>query len=141
MVVTAPTGALRQIALQHAVDNFDRIADNRIIRRANSIANEVQKITTDHIAGGMQAATVGDLQHGCIRVGMGIGCSRVRRVDPHVVARKTIHEFTSRRDHPLFQMGCQPIGVSQDKFGGPSTVTMIDEVRGADQPGYDGRKR
>src|SRR5438552_1679728 len=70
MIVTAPARALRQVVLEDAIDYFNRVAHKRVVRPPNAISNEVKEIAADNISRRVQAATVGDLYH--LRVGIGL---------------------------------------------------------------------
>src|SRR6266446_5382196 len=108
VVVTTPARALWQIIFEHAINDFDGIANDRIVRVANTESHQMQEISADHIPCCMQAAAVGKLNHRCIWIGVWIRRIRVRGVDPDVVARKSIDQFTLRCNRPLFNVRSQP---------------------------------
>src|SRR5262245_28814765 len=70
VIVTAPARALRQVMLERAIDYLDRIAHNGIVRIADAETHQVQEIAADNIPRRMQAATIRELDHRRIRIGM-----------------------------------------------------------------------
>jgi hypothetical protein len=75
VIVAPPARPLRQIPPQNPVDHFNGREHDGIVRRANAEADQLQKISAHDLARRMQAAAVGDLNHGGVRIGV-----RVRRL-------------------------------------------------------------
>ena len=49
MIVAAPARTLRQVALEYAIDDFDRITDDGMVRSTNAQPHQVKKITADNV--------------------------------------------------------------------------------------------
>ena len=77
VIVAAPARPLRQIALEHAIDDFERIAHDGIVRGTNAQPHQVKKIAADNVPCWMEAAAIGDCEHRCIRIGVRIGRLRI----------------------------------------------------------------
>ena len=73
MIVAAPARTLRQVALEYAIDDFDRITDDKIVRSTNAQPHQVKKITADNVPCRMEAAAVGHREHRCVRIDVRIG--------------------------------------------------------------------
>src|SRR5215469_16148975 len=50
VIVTTPSRPLRQIVFEHAIDNLDRVAHERIVRTANAESHQVKEIAADDIS-------------------------------------------------------------------------------------------
>ena len=61
VIVTTPARALRQVVLENAINYFDRVAHERIVRPSNAITNQMKEIAAHNISRRMHAAAVGDL--------------------------------------------------------------------------------
>src|ERR1700744_464117 len=89
-VVAQPAGALRQIALENAVDHFERIDDERIAGGANAVTDELEKAGVNDGAGvklgGLAGCAVGDVNSLLGAVFAGVALSALRRADAHVMA-------------------------------------------------------
>src|ERR1700744_1866063 len=85
-----PAGALRQIALENAVDHFERIDDERIAGGANAVTDELEKAGVNDGAGvklgGLAGCAVGDVNSLLGAVFAGVALSALRRADAHVMA-------------------------------------------------------
>ena len=104
MIVTTPARALRQVVLEDAIDYFDRVAHERIVRPSNPVSHQMKEIAADNISRRMQSSPVGDLYHLCIRVGMRIRRIRIGGVNADVVARNSLHQLAVCRDCPFFNV-------------------------------------
>jgi hypothetical protein len=89
-IVTTPARPLRQVMFEHAVDDFDGIANDWIVRIANPESHQMQEIAADHISRGVQAAAIGQLNHRCVRIGMRIRRVRIGRIDADVMMRESL---------------------------------------------------
>ena len=67
MIVAAPARTLRQVALEQAIHDRNRIPHEGIVRRTNAQPHQVKKIAADNIPGGLEAAAVGDGEHRGVR--------------------------------------------------------------------------
>ena len=114
MIVAAPARALRQIPFQHVIDHRDGIAHDRIVRRADAQADQLEKIAADNVPGRMKAAAVGHGEHGGVGIGVRIRRVWVRGIDANVVTRETFDQFAAGRDGPFLQVRGQPVGVLQE---------------------------
>src|SRR5205823_9018408 len=94
VIVTTPTRALWQIILEHSIDDFDRIANDRIVRVANTETHQMKKVTANYVSRRMEAAAVGQLNHRCVWIGVRVRRVRVRGIDADVVTRESIDQFT-----------------------------------------------
>src|SRR5580704_13109490 len=73
MIVAAPAWALGQIVFEHCVYDRDRVHDDGIIRRPHPKPDQLEKIPSDDVSGGMFAATVGDLNDLSVGINRPIG--------------------------------------------------------------------
>src|SRR5256885_14816758 len=76
----------------------------------------MKEIAADHISRRMQAAAIGDLNHGRIGIGMRIWSARVSWINADVMMRATRDQLAHRCDRPLFEVRCQPVSVSENKI-------------------------
>src|SRR5438874_9178975 len=104
VIVTTPARPLWQIILEHAIDDFDRIADDRIVRVANTESHQMKKVTANYVSRRMEAAAVGQLNHRCIWIGVRIRRVRVRGIDANVMTRESIDQFTPGCNSPFFNV-------------------------------------
>ena len=141
VIVAAPARTLRQVALEHAIDDFDRIAHDGIVRRTNAQPHQVKKIAADNVPRRMQAAAIGDGEHRGVGIGVRIGRLRIGGIDPDVVTRKTFDQLTARGDGPFFNMRGQPVRILQNKIRGARFAALFGELRGANQAGNDRGER
>ena len=135
VIVATPSRALRKVVFDHAVNHLERVPHNRVVGAANSESDKVKKISSDDISRRMKAAAIGDLDHGCVRVRMGIRSRGIGRIDSNVMARKTRNQFAFRCDCPFFKMRNQPISVNQDEISQLNFLPFPGAFRRADESG------
>src|SRR5712671_5751798 len=104
MIVPTPTRTLWQVVLEHPIYHFDGFEHDRIARTANPKAHQVKKIATHHVARGMEPAAVGDLEHRCVRIGVGVWRVRTSRIYADVMMRNALDQLARGRDRPLFEV-------------------------------------
>ena len=85
------------------------------MRIAHAQPHEVKKIGAHDIAGGMPAATIGQLNHGRVWIGEPIGLIWVSRIDANIMARFAGDQLAAIGHRPFFQMSAEPVGVVQDE--------------------------
>ena len=73
VIVAVPARTLRQVALEYAIDDFDLIAHDGIVRSTDAQPHQVKKIAADDVPGWMEAAAIGDCDHRCVWIGVRIG--------------------------------------------------------------------
>src|SRR4026208_494461 len=115
-IVATPARALWQGMFEHAIDYFGGIANDWIVRVANPESHQMQEIAANNVSRRVQATAVGQLNHGCIRIGVRIRRVGVRRIDSDVMTRESLDQVALRSNHPFFEMRCQPVGVCENKI-------------------------
>src|ERR1700751_5298605 len=85
VIVTAPTRTLRQIVLENAIDYFDRVTHEWIVRCSNAKSHQMNETPAQKIPRRMQPPAIGDLYHRCVRVSMRIRGSRIGGINTDVV--------------------------------------------------------
>ena len=60
---------------------------------SNAESHQMKEIAADDISRRMQAAAVGDLNHLCVGIGMGIRCIWIGGIDADVVARNSFDQL------------------------------------------------
>src|SRR5438132_1822436 len=135
MIVATPARALRQVMFEYAINHFDRVAHERIVRIANTEPHQMKEITTDDISRGVQTAAVGDLNHRHIRVSVGIRCIWIGRSDADVMTTYSFHQLALRCDSPIFHVGRQPVGIRKNKIRDVRSAEFFGPFCGAREGG------
>src|SRR5262249_57385884 len=102
VIVTTPAWALRQVVFENAIDYFDRVAHERIVRPSNAVSHQMKEIAAHNISRWVQAAAVGDLYHLCVGIGVRIRRIRIGWVNADVVAGETLPPNPPPRGGALF---------------------------------------
>src|SRR5437763_10755600 len=108
MVIPAPARALRKIVFQHVIYDGDRINNHRIGGIAHAEPDQLEKIGADDIARRMQAAAIGNLNHGFVRADEIPRALRIGWRDADIVPRFSRGQLAFAGNGPLFEMRGEP---------------------------------
>src|SRR5262245_12054949 len=81
VIVATPSRPLRQVMLDYPVNHFDRVPHNWIVSAPNSESHKGEKISTDNIPRRAEAAAVGDMNHGCVRIRVRVWSGGISWID------------------------------------------------------------
>ena len=102
----------------------------------------MKETAADHISRRMQAAAIGDLNHGRIGIGMRIWSARVSWINADVMTRTTRDQLALCCDRPLFEVRCQPVGICENKICKTCFVVFSGPLRGASESSdHNGERR
>ena len=102
--------------LEHAINDFERIAYDGIIRGTNAQPHQVKKIAAHNVPCRMKTAAIGDCEYRCIGIGVGIGRLKISWIDLNVVTLKIFDRLIIRCHGPFFYVRGQLISILQNKI-------------------------
>src|SRR5262245_36601972 len=95
----------------------------------------MKEIAAHNIAGWVQAATVGNLYHLSVGIGMGIGCIWIGWGNADVMAGNSWYQLALCCDHPIFEVRRQPVSIRENEIRCVSVADFHAPVRGAGERG------
>lgn len=137
VVVSVPAWSDRCVCLEHIVDHFEAGDHGRVVRSADTVANQLQKATIDDVAGRIIALLtgrmIGDMQDARFLVFGRMLLADLLGQDPHVVWGLGPGERARRRHRPVFYVGFEVIGIFLDENGGFRIAALPEEKCSADE--------
>ena len=129
MIVPVPCRSGLRLDFQNGVDDPERIEDDGIIPRADTVADQFEKYTVDHVARGKRirfpGSAIGNAQGARFFVLCGVLLTRDLRLNAHVV--RALAERSGGCDGPLFEMALQIVAVILNEPGGGRIAAMPEE--------------
>ena len=137
IVVASPAGARWRLHLKRGIHHSNRIADHRIVRRPNAIADQFEETRINDFSRRIRAIeALGSVVHRQ-REPPGIVCrqrlARLKRIESYIMAPRAVEKRSLICDSPGFDVLFQPIGYLQDQLCGIGISPMGCEIGRAHQ--------
>src|SRR5207244_5940311 len=139
VVVAMPAGTGRRLHLEHGVDDAQRVLDQRVVERADSVANQFEESRIHYILRWelkrLPRRAVGHLQQAVVRILIGLQITGDDWMDSDKMTANTRNEDARGCDRPTVHVTLEEIGVFLEKLRGvrvaPIAAKSAAHVRAA----------